>query len=646
MLGKRKFDREEDQSKVKMYKTHQGWVSCLTRFFKFFSFAKKEEVRPERFVDPDALSDDKKPTTADSYLKGMAALATILGVGATATATPSTVVKADTTVDNQGSVALGSTSTSSSSSSTSTSDSDDSDSQSTASKSTSTSASESASTSVSESISVSASQSTSASSSTSDSSSSLSSNTTSNSTSNKSDSDDSKGKTVSSQSLSGSENQTTESLSSEDSINSLNSTANESTTTYTFNSLELSNLGQTSSLVNQNLTQLIATNLLASTSSSTSGNTVTFTSANFDGTSYVWKGYHTDSDGQFLTVTATYDIETKTIHWTLTYDISDAGVSSTKKYYTGFYVDTSVDSNLGSVENVKIDGSTAYHTVTYNQIKQNSEYSNHSYENGIEYVTNSSSTTRVHTMTFDTSYAGDTSSITSLKINLAGASGTTEWVYDSGQVTYAGYVQSGGNSTFISGYSVKGLENVEIPVDSSSISLSDSGSASVSASESASTNASTSASESASTSASLSASTSASISASASENTSTSISPVTPHDDSESNSHTSLSVSGSTSISESIHTSESMSILPVTPHGNSEITNASTSTSMNIQQESINPSNNVHDSVSLNDHSKKSNERLPQTGNQENSKTTMLGLAALGLTGIFGFGKKRKKKND
>ena len=89
-----------------------------------------------------------------------------------------------------------------------------------------------------------------------------------------------------------------------------------------------------------------------------------------------------------------------------------------------------------------------------------------------------------------------------------------------------------------------------------------------------------------------------------------------------------------------------MSILPVTPHGNSEITNASTSTSMDIHQESINPSNNVHDSVSLNDHSKKSNERLPQTGSQENSKTTMFGLVALGLTGIFGFGKKRKKKND
>ena len=77
----RKLDREEDKSKVRMYKTHHGWVSCLSRFFKLFSFGSKEDVRPQEVVDPDSLESDKLSDTTDSYLTGMAALVTILGVG-------------------------------------------------------------------------------------------------------------------------------------------------------------------------------------------------------------------------------------------------------------------------------------------------------------------------------------------------------------------------------------------------------------------------------------------------------------------------------------------------------------------------------------------------------------------------------------
>ena len=118
----RKFDEEEDRSKVKLYKTHRGWMSCLTRFFHLVSFSSKEEVRPQQFVDPDSIDDDKFGDTTDAYMKGLAALTTILGVSAVGAAAPTAVHAATNTTEDQGSQVVGSTSTSASESvSTSTS---------------------------------------------------------------------------------------------------------------------------------------------------------------------------------------------------------------------------------------------------------------------------------------------------------------------------------------------------------------------------------------------------------------------------------------------------------------------------------------------------------------------------------------------
>lgn len=61
--------KEDEKSQVKLYKTGHGWVSCLTRFFKFLSFKGKEDVQAQDVVDPDALSGDNKADTTSSWLR-------------------------------------------------------------------------------------------------------------------------------------------------------------------------------------------------------------------------------------------------------------------------------------------------------------------------------------------------------------------------------------------------------------------------------------------------------------------------------------------------------------------------------------------------------------------------------------------------
>lgn len=75
-----KFDREEDSNRVKLYKTHRGWVSCLTRFFHLLSFNGKEEVQTQQLIDPDAIKEQQGMSTS-SYLKGLGLMSTLLGVG-------------------------------------------------------------------------------------------------------------------------------------------------------------------------------------------------------------------------------------------------------------------------------------------------------------------------------------------------------------------------------------------------------------------------------------------------------------------------------------------------------------------------------------------------------------------------------------
>jgi hypothetical protein len=78
MRKNRKVDREEDQSRVKMYKTHRGWFSCLSRFFHLISFGSKTDVQAPSIVNQDEI-DNKLSDTTESYLKGLGVLSTILG---------------------------------------------------------------------------------------------------------------------------------------------------------------------------------------------------------------------------------------------------------------------------------------------------------------------------------------------------------------------------------------------------------------------------------------------------------------------------------------------------------------------------------------------------------------------------------------
>ncbi|MCH3922972.1 serine-rich glycoprotein adhesin [Limosilactobacillus sp.] len=107
----RKENHKEKYSKVKMYKTHQGWVSCLTRFFSILHFSKKVEAK-DTAVDPDELGDDRFSGTLNSYLKGLGVVSTILGVGGVIDAAAPTTVQAATETVDMSLQELGSTSVS------------------------------------------------------------------------------------------------------------------------------------------------------------------------------------------------------------------------------------------------------------------------------------------------------------------------------------------------------------------------------------------------------------------------------------------------------------------------------------------------------------------------------------------------------
>lgn len=62
---KKMFD--SDDSKVKLYKTHQGWMSSLDRFFKLLAVQDKNSVKAKN-ADPDALDESKLSDTTEAYI--------------------------------------------------------------------------------------------------------------------------------------------------------------------------------------------------------------------------------------------------------------------------------------------------------------------------------------------------------------------------------------------------------------------------------------------------------------------------------------------------------------------------------------------------------------------------------------------------
>ncbi|MBB1063813.1 serine-rich glycoprotein adhesin, partial [Limosilactobacillus fastidiosus] len=85
-----------DDSKVKLYKTHQGWMSSLDRFFKLLAVQDKNSVKAKN-VDPDALDESKLSDTTEAYIKGLSAMTAVLGGSAMMTGN----AFADTNVQKQ-----------------------------------------------------------------------------------------------------------------------------------------------------------------------------------------------------------------------------------------------------------------------------------------------------------------------------------------------------------------------------------------------------------------------------------------------------------------------------------------------------------------------------------------------------------------
>lgn len=58
----KKIAKEDESSKVRLYKTHQGWVSSLSRYMRLLLLDKDRQVTTDEVqADPDALS--KRMTT-------------------------------------------------------------------------------------------------------------------------------------------------------------------------------------------------------------------------------------------------------------------------------------------------------------------------------------------------------------------------------------------------------------------------------------------------------------------------------------------------------------------------------------------------------------------------------------------------------
>ncbi|WP_035460376.1 KxYKxGKxW signal peptide domain-containing protein, partial [Ligilactobacillus apodemi] len=326
--------------------------------------------------------------------------------------------------------------------------------------------------------------------------------------------------------------------------------------------------------------------------STTTGTSTTFDLSDLKESGLYWSsGSSSDLHQLIQSVTAVYDSATKTISWTVVYNASEVLTTSTwtnGNVYTGLYINTSADSNLGTPTNVLVDGGA---TTTYTSGSKS----------GTEYI--SASTTKgitSHTFTFTTSYTGSVEDLANLNITLIGATSKTNMLFEDGSVQRYGrynsetapYIVANEAGTAISGYKVTGINEDALPSDTTSTSLSESASTSLSESTKASETASTSLSE--SERASETASTSLSESVRASESASTSLSESVRASESASTSvseSVSASESASTSLSESVSASESAST------SLSESVSASESASTSVS-ESVSASESASTSVS------------------------------------------------
>lgn len=104
---------EHDKDKIKLYKTHRGWMTSLTRIFRLIFRNHDDEHNKRSIEDKDALNDDD--TGIDSFAAGLTAITAVLGGGiGLNTAYTHNVHAAKKLADNHGSAVVGSTSSSNS----------------------------------------------------------------------------------------------------------------------------------------------------------------------------------------------------------------------------------------------------------------------------------------------------------------------------------------------------------------------------------------------------------------------------------------------------------------------------------------------------------------------------------------------------
>ena len=113
----RDYAEAKEASKVKLYKTHRGWMSCLSRFFSLMKFGKKEEISANQIKLEKGFDDDALSGPLDSYAKGLAAFGAVLGTTALLQGNASAdTTQVQQTTDTAESQVVGSTSSSASAS--------------------------------------------------------------------------------------------------------------------------------------------------------------------------------------------------------------------------------------------------------------------------------------------------------------------------------------------------------------------------------------------------------------------------------------------------------------------------------------------------------------------------------------------------
>ncbi|WP_295746486.1 serine-rich glycoprotein adhesin, partial [uncultured Limosilactobacillus sp.] len=99
---------QHDKDRIKLYKTHRGWMTSLTRIFRFV-FRNRATAKQE-FTDRDALKEDDDDTGISPFIQGLTALTALFGGGVAASAYTQTVHAQQTS--SNGSEVIGSASSS------------------------------------------------------------------------------------------------------------------------------------------------------------------------------------------------------------------------------------------------------------------------------------------------------------------------------------------------------------------------------------------------------------------------------------------------------------------------------------------------------------------------------------------------------